>query len=117
MSYIDGFVCAVPTNRQAEYAEHADKAAHVFKQYGAIEVIEAWGDDVPDGTHTSFLQAVKCAENETVVFSWVKWPSKAARDEGMAKFMQDPICDLQQNPLPFDGKRLIYGSFKAIIER
>ncbi|MDO6705523.1 MULTISPECIES: DUF1428 domain-containing protein [unclassified Photobacterium] len=116
MSYVDGFVCAVPTEKREVYRQHAAEAAEVFKKYGAQRVVEAWGDDVPDGQLTSFPMAVKCQENETVVFSWVMWPSKAARDEGMALFMKDPICDMTVNPMPFDGKRLIYGGFEAIVD-
>lgn len=117
MSYVDGFVCAVPTDKRAQYTEYADKAALLFKQFGAEHVLEAWGDEVPDGEVTSFPMAVKCEDHETVVFSWVMWPSKEVRDEGMAKFMNDPICDPNVNPMPFDGKRVIYGGFETIVDR
>ncbi|MCG7553825.1 DUF1428 domain-containing protein [Pseudoalteromonas piscicida] len=116
MSYIDGFVCAVPTSKREEYQAHASKAAKVFKKFGAEHVVEAWGDDVPDGTLTSFPMAVKCKPDETVVFSWITWPSKEVRDAGMAEVFKDPICDQEANPMPFDGKRLIYGGFKTIVE-
>ncbi|CAH9064444.1 putative protein YbaA [Pseudoalteromonas holothuriae] len=115
MSYVDGYVCAVPTSKREEYLQHSKVAAKQLKKYGAERIIENWGDDVPDGEHTSFVKAVKCQDDETVVFSWIMWPSKAIRDAGMAKFMEDPICDPQQNPMPFDGKRLIYGGFETIL--
>lgn len=116
MGYVDGFVCAVPTDKREEYKGHCEEAAHAFKKYGAERVVETWGDDVPDGEVTSFPMAVKCKENETVVFSWIMWPSKQVRDEGMAKFMKDPICDPNQNPMPFDGKRLIFGGFNVLVD-
>jgi uncharacterized protein YbaA (DUF1428 family) len=116
MSYLDGYVCAVPTDKRDEYRQHAEEAAKVFRKYGALRVVESWGDDVPEGKVTSFPMAVQCKPDETVVFSWILWPSKAVRDDGMAKFMNDPICDMEKNPMPFDGKRLIYGGFDVLID-
>ena len=116
MTYIDGFVAAVPTEKKADYLIHAEKAAVVFKDHGATRLVECWGDDVPDGETTSFPMAVKKAEDETVVFSWVEWPSKDVRDAGMEKVFADPRLQDDQNPMPFDGKRLIYGGFTQIME-
>lgn len=116
MSYVDGFVAAVPTARQADYKKHAEEAAVVFKEYGALKVIECWGDDVPDGEMTSFPMAVQRKDDETVVFSWILWPSKAARDEAMEKVMADPRMQEDANPMPFDGQRMIFGGFKMILE-
>lgn len=116
MSYVDGFVCAVPSDKREVYRRHAEQAAQLLKKLGARQVVETWGDDVPHGELTSFPMAVKCQDTETVVFSWISWPSKKVRDEGMAQFMKDPICDQQKNPMPFDGKRLIYGGFETIVE-
>lgn len=116
MSYIDGFVAAVPTANRETYRKHAEIAAHVFREHGALEVAECWGDDVPDGKLTSFPMAVKCQPDETVVFSWVTWPSRQARDEGMKKVMADPRLQPEANPMPFDGKRLIYGGFAPIVD-
>ncbi len=90
MNYIDGFVAAVPTANREKYRKHAEVAAEVFKKHGALKLVECWGDDVPTGKTTSFPQAVKLEPNETVVFSWVAWPSRRARDEGMKKVMDDP---------------------------
>jgi len=90
MSYIDGFVVAVPTANRGAYKEHAEKAAPIFKEHGALKMVECWGDDVPDGKLTSFPMAVQKKDDETVVFSWIVWPSKQARDEGMKKAMADP---------------------------
>jgi uncharacterized protein YbaA (DUF1428 family) len=117
MSYVDGFVAAVPTSNRDAYRKHAEAAATVFKEHGAVAVVECWGDDVPDGKLTSFPMAVKRQPDETVVFSWVTWPSRRVRDEGMKKVMADPRLRPEANPMPFDGKRLIYGGFETIVER
>lgn len=116
MSYVDGFIAAVPTANKEQYMEHAKVAAQVFKDQGAIKVVETWGDDVPDGEVTSFPMAVKQTEEETVVFSWVIWPSKEIREAGWQGAMEDPRMDQDQNPMPFDGKRLIYGGFRTILD-
>lgn len=116
MSYIDGFVAAVPTANRDVYRKHAETAAAVFKEHGAQRVVECWGDDVPQGKLTSFPMAVKCKNDETVVFSWITWPSRRARDEGMKKVMADPRVQPDKNPMPFDGKRLIYGGFQVLVE-
>src|SRR5690554_6651696 len=116
MAYVDGFVAAVPTANKEQYIEHAKLSAKVFKDHGALRITEAWGDDVPGGEVTSFPLAVKCAENETVVFSTVIWPSKEARNAGWEAIMADPRMQPDQAPMPFDGKRLIYGGFEKLLE-
>jgi uncharacterized protein YbaA (DUF1428 family) len=116
MSYVDGFVIAVPTSKKDEYLRHATVAADVFKSLGALEIVECWGDDVPEGKVTSFTMAVKRQEDETVVFSWITWPSKAVRDEGMKKFMDDPRIK-NMGDMPFDGKRMIFGGFEVLLEK
>ncbi len=117
MSYVDGFVAAVPTANREKFRKHAEEAAEVFKEYGALRVVECWGDDVPDGEVTSFPLAVKRKDDETVVFSWIVWPSKDARVEGMKKVMADPRLQPETNPMPFDGKRAIFGGFDVLVER
>ena len=116
MTYVDGFVAAVPTVNREAFRKHAADAAAVFKEYGALKVVECWGDDIPEGEVTSFPMAVKRKDDETVVFSWIVWPSRVARDEGMKKVMADPRVQPDANPMPFDGKRLIYGGFEVIVE-
>ncbi|OEY65341.1 DUF1428 domain-containing protein [Marinobacter sp. X15-166B] len=116
MSYVDGFVAAVPTANKEVYRQYAADAGAVFKEHGAVNFVECWGDDVPEGTLTSLPLAVQCKADETVVFSWITWPSKAVRDAGMASVMQDPRLQPENNPMPFDGKRLIYGGFEPIVE-
>ena len=114
--YIDGFVAAVPTANREAYRKHAEAAAVVFKDHGALKLVECWGDDVPDGKLTSFPMAVKKQSDETVVFSWIAWPSREARDAGMKKVMDDPRIKPEANPMPFDGKRLIYGGFSVLVD-
>jgi len=116
MTYVDGFVAAVPTANKEKYIEHARKAAPVFKKHGALKVVETWGDDVAEGKVTSLPMAVKCKPDETVVFSWVLWADKAARDAGWEKLMADPAMQPDKNPMPFDGQRLIFGGFEMVLE-
>jgi uncharacterized protein YbaA (DUF1428 family) len=114
--YVDGYVLAVPTAKREAYRELARTAAAVFKDHGALNVVECWGEDVPEGKVTSFPMAVKAERDETVVFSWITWPSRAARDEGMRKAMEDPRMDHDPAAMPFDGKRMIFGGFEAIVQ-
>jgi uncharacterized protein YbaA (DUF1428 family) len=114
--YVDGFVLAVPTANRDAYRKLAEDAAAVFRDHGALSVVECWGDDVPEGKVTSFPMAVKAEPDEAVVFSWIAWPSRAARDEGMRKAMEDPRMDHRPEAMPFDGKRMIFGGFEAIVE-
>jgi uncharacterized protein YbaA (DUF1428 family) len=115
MNYVDGYVVPVPTANKEKYRQVARTASAVFKEYGALTVVECWGDDVPPGKVTSFPMAVQLQPDETAVFSWITWPSKAVRDEGMAKAMADPRLQEGMNPMPFDGKRMIYGGFEVLV--
>ncbi len=117
MNYVDGFVTPVPTANREAYLLHAQKVAPLFKEHGALSVVECWGDDVPDGKLTSFPLAVKCEPGETVVLSWVTWPSRAARDEGWKRVMADPRMQTGAIGMPFDGKRLIYGGFEVLLQQ
>ena len=119
MSYIDGFVLAVPTANKQKFTDHALKFDSIFLEFGATRIIEGWGDDVPDGKVTDFRKAVQATADETVAFSWVEWPDKATRDTAMKKMMEDPRMD-PSNPeneqMPFDGKRMIFGGFQPVVE-
>jgi uncharacterized protein YbaA (DUF1428 family) len=115
MSYIDGFVMAVPTANQDRFTAHANKFDALFLEFGATRVVECWGDDVPEGKVTDFRRAVQATGEEAVVFSWIEWPDKATRDAGMEKIMKDPRMDPETNPMPFDGKRMIFGGFRPIV--
>lgn len=112
--YIDGFVAPVPNANKEAYARFAVVGAQVFKENGALSVVDAWGDDVPEGKLTSLPMAVKLGENETVAFGWITWPDKATRDAGMQAAMADPRFQDEGNPMPFDGKRMIFGGFTLI---
>lgn len=114
MGYIDGFVLPVPRENREKYREQATRFAEMFKEYGAISVIECWGDDLPKGKSTDFWMAVKAEESESVVFSWVLWPSKEARDAGNKKMMKDERC--KDAEMPFDGKRMIVGGFEVFVD-
>jgi uncharacterized protein YbaA (DUF1428 family) len=116
MKYVDGYVVAVPTANKDEYLKMARTAAALFKENGALQVVETWGDDVPEGKLTSFTMAVQRKPEEAVVFSWVVWPSRAVRDEGMKKVMADPRMDMKGKPMPFDGQRMIFGGFEVLLE-
>lgn len=116
MSYIDGFVIAVPTANKQKFIQHANDGDSVFVEHGATRILECWGDDVQDGKQTDFRRAVNAKEDETVVFSWIEWPDKATRDAGMEKAMKDPRLSPQSNPMPFDGMRMIFGGFAPVVE-
>jgi uncharacterized protein YbaA (DUF1428 family) len=112
--YIDGFVIPVHKDNKDAYLKMAKMAAEVWRDHGALEIIECWGDDVPKGKVTSFPMAVKAGADEVVVFSWVRWPSRAARDAGNEKVMADPRLQMGPEEMPFDGKRLIFGGFTLL---
>ena len=120
MSYIDGFVIAVPTANKQKFIDHAQSADSLFMELGATRILECWGDDVPDGKLTDFRRAVQATADETVVFSGVEWPDKAIRDVAMAKMESlmktDDRFNPAKNPMPFDGKRMIYGGFAPVVE-
>jgi len=112
--YIDGCVIPVPAANKEAYLAMATKHASLLKEYGATRVVDAWSDDVPDGKVTDFKGAVKKQDDEQMVYSWVEWPSKKAREQGWQKFMADPRAN--GDTMPFDGKRLIYGGFEPIVD-
>lgn len=118
MPYVDGFVIPVPKANREAYRKLAEMAAPIYKEYGALKVVECWGDDIPPGKVTSFPMAVKTTEDENVVFSWIIWPSKAVRDAGNAKVMIDPRMEpaVMGVDMPFDGKRMILGGFEVLVE-
>lgn len=116
MGYTDGILVPVPAGNKDAYRDMAAKAAAVFKEHGAIRVVEAWGDDVPDGKVTDFKGAVMAEGDEKVVYSWIEWPSKEARNEGWKKVMEDPRMKPDMANMPFDGQRMIYGGFSPILD-
>lgn len=116
MSYVDGFVLAVPRANIEAYKKVATIAGEVWKEYGALSYVECVGDDVPPGELTSFPLAVQAKDDEVVVFSWITYESRAARDEINAKVMADPRIKCDPDTMPFDGKRMIYGGFATLLE-
>jgi len=118
MRYVDGFVVPVPKKKLRAYRSVAQKAGKVWRDHGALEVVECVADDVKWGKRTSFPRSVKLKPNETVVFSWIVYKSRAHRDRVNAKVMKDPrLADMMKpNAMPFDGKRMIYGGFKGLVE-
>lgn len=123
MAYIDGFVIAVPKANKDKFIAHAEMGDSVFTELGATRILECWEDDVSDGKVTDFRRAVQATADEAVVFSWIEWPDKATRDAAMAKMTEwmenpeksDPRMDPQKNPMPFDGKRMIFGGFSPVV--
>ncbi|HEX8450038.1 MAG TPA: DUF1428 domain-containing protein [Allosphingosinicella sp.] len=115
-AFVDGLVLPVPQANREAYLELARKAAADFRGYGALRLVEAWGDDVPDGKVTDFRRAVKAQENETVVFSWIEWPDKATRDAGWGKMMSDPANQARPADPPFDGRRMFWGGFEMLLD-
>jgi|GEM_PF-112070 len=119
MTYIDGFVIAVPTANRQKFIDHANTGNSVFMELGALRILECWGDEVPEGKQTDFRRAVQATADETVVFSWIEWPDKATRDAAMARMEEvmktDTRMSPEHNPMPFDGARMIYGGFTPVV--
>lgn len=116
MTYVDGFVLAVKKDRLDDYKALAEKAQGIWFEYGATGYVEAVADDVPYGELTSFPRAVQAQDDEVVIFSWITYPSRDVRDDVMKKVMEDERLKADMTEMPFDGKRMIYGGFKAIVE-
>ena len=114
--YVDGFVLPVRPEKKEAYLALAEKAAGDFSRHGSLRLVEAWGDDVPDGKQTDFRRAVQAEEGENVVFSWIEWPDKGTRDAGWAKMMADPDMHPEGGDMPFDGKRMFWGGFEIVLD-
>ena len=116
MTYFEGFVAAVPEANKETYRKHAADAAPIFQEFGVRRHVEAWDSDVPEGKVTDFRKAVDAKPDEKVVFAWFEYPDKATRDSVNEKMMSDPRMKDMGESMPFDGKRMIYGGFDAIVE-
>jgi len=116
--YVDGFLIPVPKNKLADYRRISRKAGKVWREHGALEYMECVADDVKSGKWTSFPQAVKLKRNEVVVFSFIVYKSRAQRDRVNKKVMADPRLAKMMTPaaMPFDGKRMMFGGFSAIVD-
>lgn len=119
-TFIDGLVLAVPTANKDAFIEHSNLMDARFLELGALRVVESWGIDVPDGKVTDFRRAVQANADETIVFSWIEWPDKATRDAAFGKMMDpanpEPLMDQEKYPVPFDGKRMIFGGFAPVVD-
>lgn len=115
MAYVDGFVVAVPAASKQRYIDHAAAAMPLFREFGVTRMVECWEDDVRDGTVTDFRRAVRIEPGEAVVFSWLEWPSREVRDAGMQEMMTDPRMEAL-GPLPFDGRRMVFGGFTPVFD-
>lgn len=116
MTYVEGFLTPVPTANKDEYTKHAQSAVPLFKSLGATRFVEAWGDDVPDGKINDLKKSVNLEDGETVLFSWLEYPDKAARDAANEKMMNDPAMAEMGKDMPFDARRMIFDGFEAIVE-
>ncbi len=115
--FVDGYVLAVPETRKADYVKEARDAAKVFRDHGALRVVECWGEDTPLGKFTSFPQAVKLEEGEVVCFAWMEFPDRETRDRCHETVMNDPrFRGIDLSKTPFDGKRMIFGGFSPIVD-
>lgn len=117
-NYVDGFVLPVPKKNIEAYRRIARNAGRIWREHGALAYVECVADDVKPGRYTSFPQSVKLKPNEVVWFSWIVFKSRQHRDRVNAKVMKDPRLAGMMDPkaMPFDGKRLIYGGFKVMVE-
>lgn len=115
MSYIDGFVIPVPAEKKQAYIDMAKKAQAIYLEYGALRVVESWGDDLQKGKINDFRTAVIAEGDEGVIFSWIEWPDKATRDAGNKKIMTDHRMQMPDE-MPFSGARLIYGGFSTLLD-
>lgn len=116
MGYVEGFVVAVPNANRDKYRAAAARAWPLFREFGAVRLVECWGDDVPAGKVTDFLRAVQAEAGETVVFSWIEYPSKDVRNAAHRKMHDDPRMKEMGRDMPFDGKRMIFGGFAPILD-
>lgn len=116
MAYVDGFLLAVPKDKLKDYQKLARKAGKIWMEHGALSYMETAADDVSEGKLTSFPRAVKLKEDEIVIFSWIVYRSKRERDAINKKVMADPRLNMDPSTMPFDGKRMIFGGFKTIVE-
>ena len=116
--YVDGFIIPVPRNKIADYRRLAQKAGRVWREHGALDFVECVADDVKPGKLTSFPQSVKLKKNETVMFSWITYKSRAHRDRVNKKVMADPRLNdmMKGKTMPFDGKRMIFGGFSVLVQ-
>lgn len=116
MTHIAAFIAPVPTHKKDAYFDIAARLGPMFREFGALRVVECWGADVPDGKLTSFPMAVKLEEGETIVFSWIEWPDKQTADAAWPKMEQDERMMALMQDAPLDGKRMIFAGFEQMLD-
>ena len=119
MAYVEGFVIPVPKGNKQAFIDMARAFDSILMDEGALRIVECWQDDVPRGKQTDMFRAVDACEDEVVAFSWIEWPDKATRDAVHARMQvrmeSEPMFDAAKNPMPFDGKRMIFGGFEPVL--
>lgn len=116
MSHFTGFVLAVPTANRQKYIDHAKAAWPMFRDRGALRMVEGWGLDVPHGKQTDFYRATQARDDETVVFSWVEWPDQATAERAFAAMMEEDSPPPGMEEMPFDGARMFWGGFDPVVD-
>src|SRR3954447_11897615 len=116
MTYFEGFVVPVPEGNRDAYVKHANEFAPIVKEFGVRRTVESWDSDVPEGKVTDFRKAVDAKPDEKVVFSWFEYPDRASRDAANERMMSDERMKQMGSDMPFDGKRMIFSGFEAIVE-
>jgi TetR/AcrR family transcriptional regulator, transcriptional repressor for nem operon len=114
-TYIDGYVMVVPQANKAAFIEHVKQSIPIYKEHGALRVVDCWADDLPSGRVNTYGHAVQLEDGEAVVFSWIEWPFKAMRDAAWPLILRDPRMHPDHNPMPFDMKRMLRGGFQTIV--
>jgi TetR/AcrR family transcriptional regulator, transcriptional repressor for nem operon len=114
-TYIDGYVMVVPAANKAAFIEHVKQSIPIYKEYGALRVVDCWADDLPSSGINTYGKAVQLEEGEAVVFSWIEWPFKTMRDAAWPLILKDPRMHPDHNPMPFDMKRMLRGGFQTIV--
>lgn len=115
MTYVEGFVVPVPTDRKDAYREMATEVGKLLIEHGALRLVECWGDEVPRGKVTDFWRAVDAQDGESIALAWIVWPSRQARDDAEASMMADPRMKPRPD-MPMDMKRMIYGRFEVMVD-
>lgn len=118
MKYVDGFVLAVPSKNLAAYEKMATVGKKIWLKHGALQYVEAVGDDLDVKFGLSYKKLVKPKRGETIIFAWIVYKSRAHRDQVNKKVMADPEIkkSMEKGPMPFDVKRMAYGGFKFLVE-
>ena len=116
MAYYTGSLAPVPAANKDAYLDHARRAWPLFRDRGAVRMVETWGEDVQPGKHTDLLRAVEAKDDETVVFSWIEWPDRATCDAAWGDMMADESMGAEMGEMPFDGHRMFWGGFSTVLD-